>query len=90
MRHVCPDCTDRLSHACDYCQHYDYNGEDRLREDGRIIVVYVRKGWCRLHQRRTDPGDVCDCYRCHKIFKLTPVGNASNFPESEMEYPSDR
>jgi hypothetical protein len=42
--------------ACDFCEHYDFNGD----EDG----VYTGDGWCRLHKRPEDPDSYCEDYLC--------------------------
>lgn len=52
--------------ACDFCVHFDFNGEDLVEDNGRVWpgALYVGKGWCRLYQRPMDPGQMCADFEC--------------------------
>jgi len=60
---LCPNC-DIYSRICDYCKHYQFNGEDR---DGKHGPVYVDKGCCSLHFLRSDPHHGCEYFYCFKV-----------------------
>jgi hypothetical protein len=38
--------------VCDFCKHYDFNGD----KNG----AYTGDGWCKLHQIQKDPENGCD------------------------------
>ena len=58
---LCPKCERRWPTVCDFCKHYQYNGED---VGGKHGPVYVDKGCCGLHFLRSDPEDGCKYFHC--------------------------
>ncbi len=67
---LCPKCDTRWPAVCDFCRHYQFNGEPEERR-GKIIQIYVDKGFCEFHQKRKDPGEGegCDDFYCFKLEK---------------------
>jgi len=53
----CNECVGEVGACCDFCKHYDFNGEDG---------IYTGNGHCRKHNRREDPGGACDDFHCEK------------------------
>ena len=64
MATLCPDCDTRWPWVCDFCKHYQFNGEDH---GGKHGPVYVDKGCCMLHFLRSDPGDGCEYFYCFRV-----------------------
>jgi len=58
---TCPECDPRFTAVCDFCKHFDFNGEDR---GGKHGTIYVDKGYCNFHKRRTDPEKGCSDFHC--------------------------
>lgn len=58
MPNYCSTCSPELT-CCDFCKHYDFNADDQ--------GSYTGNGWCKLHLKNQDPGDVCDDYYCFNI-----------------------
>lgn len=54
-------CGEDCSPLCDFCKHYQFNGEDR---GGKHGPAYVNKGCCGLHFLREDPEGCCDYFHC--------------------------
>ena len=48
---------------CDFCQHYDFNAKEY--PDGTMVYVY--KGHCNKHDKRSDPDDGCDDFVCFNL-----------------------
>lgn len=57
---LCPVC-EPPHVCCDFCKHYDFNGDDRGR--------YTENGWCRLHEKKEWPGGICDDFHCAEADK---------------------
>lgn len=55
--------------ACDYCKHYDFNGQMEIDDEGKKYNVYTGDGWCRLYKRQRDPeeGDGCEGFHCFTL-----------------------
>ena len=49
----CPDCEVPV---CDFCKHYDFNGN----ENG----AYTGDGYCNLLKEPKEPHDDCDQFHC--------------------------
>lgn len=63
--------------VCDFCKHFDFNGEAVIGQDGKTYAnVYVGKGYCRLHSWPADPGHGCDDYHCRLADKEEAKRNA--------------
>ena len=61
---LCNNCQEQFN-VCDFCKHFNFNGEDRGSKHG---PAYVDKGCCVVHFMRCDPGDsVCDWFECEFI-----------------------
>jgi hypothetical protein len=58
----CNDECEHLGAICDFCVHYDFNGD----EDG----TYTGDGWCRKLQKSSEPHYGCDEFVCFRIEKL--------------------
>lgn len=43
---------------CDFCAHYDFNGD----REGR----YTGAGHCRFHDEQHDPEEGCEDFKCIK------------------------
>ena len=54
----CDKCVGEEGACCDFCRYYDFNGKGR---------VYTGNGFCRKHDRKQDPEDVCDDFYCKEI-----------------------
>lgn len=54
-------CDNNCPAVCDYCVHYDFNGD----ENG----AYTRDGWCRLREEQRDPEEDCDGFCCKLVGK---------------------
>ncbi len=54
------------SKICDFCKHFNFNGEPLIDKDGKQWenAIYVGKGWCCLHKRREDPAHTCEKFSC--------------------------
>ena len=71
----CPTCEadDSLAAVCDFCQHYEFNGEDATL-DGKFYkgAIYVGKGQCEHpeHPRAEEPESGCDDFKC---FRIKPI-----------------
>lgn len=65
-------CSASCMPACDFCEHYLFNGEDLVDDRGILYAdaVYTGNGWCMLHNRPMDPGDMCADFSCTN---LTPA-----------------
>ena len=50
---------------CDFCMHYNFNGEWYLFEESWQFV-YIEKGFCHLDGCYRDPYDLCDKDAFHK------------------------
>ena len=59
---LCNDELNRCFPICDFCKHYDFNGEEW--EDGAIVYVY--KGMCNKYNKRSDPDDGCNDFVCFR------------------------
>jgi hypothetical protein len=55
---LCDECEPRFAAVCDFCKHYNFNGN----ADG----AYTGDGWCRLHFRPEDPGSGCYDFHCKR------------------------
>jgi len=62
-------CGPECGAICDFCKHFDYNGEDLKLEDGRVIkgALYVNKGYCNWFKQRTEPEYDCEHFECQFI-----------------------
>jgi len=63
-------CDEECPAICDFCKHYNYNGED-LTQDGIVYknAVYTYNGFCTLHCQRKEPYDECSDFYCSTIDK---------------------
>lgn len=52
----CDEHCAEIGPVCDFCQHYDFNGDDS--------GVYTGNGWCNKHNEPRDPVDGCEDYVC--------------------------
>lgn len=59
-------CSDECHPLCDFCTHFDFNGQPHAGTDGKVAMVYVGKGHCRLHNEQRDPENMCDDFYCRK------------------------
>ena len=59
MKRFCSKECKEMDGVCDFCQYYDFNGD----EDG----VYVDKGFCKLHKKPSEPHWICDNFTCFLI-----------------------
>lgn len=53
MTICCPNCIGAL---CDFCIWYDFNADTE--------GCYTGDGYCRLHNRPSDPDDACPDFYC--------------------------
>lgn len=75
MAKFCVGCSE--SAVCDFCKHFDFNGEAALGENGESYAnVYVGNGYCRLHNKPADPGSGCDDFYCRRIADKEANANA--------------
>lgn len=51
-------CSEECIDACDFCIHYDFNGNEQ--------GAYTGEGFCRLHKTQADPHDTCEDFHCFK------------------------
>lgn len=54
---LCPQCDLRYPDVCDFCKHYEFNGD----EEGK----YTGNGYCKFHMKLMDPGDGCEDFYCN-------------------------
>lgn len=52
-------CAEDCIPACDFCRHYDFNGD----EEGR----YIGEGICNLHNIGRHPGEECEDFHCRAV-----------------------
>lgn len=57
-------CSAECHPLCDFCIHYDFNGEPDMGTDGTIAVIYTGNGHCRLHDEHRDPESMCEDFHC--------------------------
>ena len=60
-------CNEECYPLCDFCIHYNFNGEDIKDESGKVVAkgaIYVGKGFCTKHHRQQDPEDSCEDFHC--------------------------
>ena len=53
--YCCKEC-EQTGPVCDYCAHYDFNGDAN--------GFYTGDGWCKFHEKPIDPLSGCDDYVC--------------------------
>lgn len=53
---LCPKCEPEVGPVCDFCKHFDFNGD--------ATGAYTGDGWCRLHKEPRDPASGCDDFHC--------------------------
>lgn len=51
-------CGEGCVDACDFCTHYNFNGDDE--------GCYTGDGYCNLHKENSDPGDTCEDFHCSR------------------------
>ena len=61
---LCSDIPYECYPICDFCKHYNFNGEET---GSKHDPVYVDKGCCKLHFMREDPGGGCEYFYCRRI-----------------------
>lgn len=49
-------CNEYCVPLCDFCQHYDFNGDSKNR--------YTGDGFCNLHKTSRDPDEECNKFFC--------------------------
>ena len=61
-------CNDKCYPLCDFCKHYQFNGDDLIR-NGKTFkgAIYTGKGFCTFHHRRQEPQDQCDNFHCKNV-----------------------
>jgi hypothetical protein len=64
----CSECVGEDGACCDFCTHYDFNGDEK--------GVYTGNGKCVLRKEDSEPYEVCDDFECRKITKKS-VGAAA-------------
>lgn len=55
-------CSNDYYPICDFCKHYNFNGEDILDENGEIKAkgaIYTENGFCTFHSQKKHPADGC-------------------------------
>jgi len=64
-------CNHECYPLCDFCIHFNFNGEDREgidRRMGKKVIwkkaLYTGNGYCNLHKRHQNPEDDCDDFHC--------------------------
>lgn len=57
----CKNCVGEDGACCDFCRYYDFNGNEK--------GYYMGNGHCQKHDKRSDPGDVCDDFYCKAEWK---------------------
>lgn len=62
-------CSEECHPICDFCTHFDFNGEPHQGTHGKVAMVYVGKGHCRLHDEQRDPEHGCDDFYCRDVAK---------------------
>lgn len=58
MATYCTKCDD-AGDICDFCKHYDFNGNEKGQ--------YTGDGICTLHQKQMEPYEGCDDFYCYKV-----------------------
>ncbi len=53
-------CGDGCPTICDFCRHYDFNGDEH--------GAYTGDGWCRLWEEQREPFEDCDEFYCFVVY----------------------
>jgi hypothetical protein len=56
---LCPKCGDPRFVCCDFCLHFEFNGDNK--------GCYTGDGYCKLHKAPQDPGNVCEDFHCQDL-----------------------
>lgn len=59
MPTLCSDNPGACFIICDFCAHYDFNGDPS--------GAYTGDGWCRFHKKDQDPCGGCSDFFCFEI-----------------------
>lgn len=63
-------CDKNCPAICDFCKHYQYNGEDLLDENGKVVAknaVYVGLGFCTDKCQLKEPFESCKNFHCRMV-----------------------
>lgn len=56
---LCPDCDPFIGPVCDFCRHYNFNGNE--------TGAYTGDGFCCLRQKPMEPEGGCDQFHCNGV-----------------------